>query len=331
MSFFSRIPDKVLRSARSMIYSLHAEDMIYRLRRHGDVVIMYHNVLPKTKQDLNMRNIAVADFHQSLDYLKKKVDVVPLREILTTKSNSARVSITFDDGLVNNLHHALPVLEDLKLHATFFVPTPWINGNNMLWPDELSRILSKVKGDVEFDDRKFTRVYKNQFREVVGGEKLENALLKVHPFSVDGILTKLKNDAGIDLDKDLAPEDEWRVMKGEEIKILSASNYVEIGSHSVSHKYLPLLNDQQLISELVESKRYLEQVCRKDIDMFAFPFGGYSQRVVEACYAAGYNHLIAVDERMEGLTSKNKLCLRVGLYNDSTMVDQLHLINKSFV
>ncbi len=331
MSLFSRIPDKVLRSARSVIYSLHAEDMIYRMRRQGDVVIMYHNVLPKTKQDLNIRNISVADFHQSLAYLKKKVDVVPLREILTTKANSGRVSITFDDGLLNNLYHALPVLEDLKLHATFFMPTPWINGNNMLWPDELSRILRKVKGDVQFDDRRFTRVYKNQFRAVIGGEKLENALLNIDPLSVDGILAKLKRDAGIDLDKDLAPEEEWRVMKGEEIKILSASNYVEIGSHSVSHKYLPQLNDQQLNSELVESKRYLEQVCQKDIDMFAFPFGGYSQRVVDACYAAGYNHLIAVNELVEGLTSKNKLCFRVGWYNDSSVVDQLHLINKSFV
>ncbi len=330
MAFFSRIPDKVLRSARSILYSLRAEKLIYRTHRPGDVIVMYHNVLPLLKRDLNMRNVSVADFTQTLSYLKKNFCVIPLREMLTTESDLRRIAITFDDGLVNNLNYALPVLEALKMHATFFVSTPWINGSASLWPDQLSRVLQEVKGDILFGNRKFSRVVHNHFKCMESGERLEMALLNVNHSVVETFIAQLISDHGIDLENDRAPEEEWRVMKGEEIKILAASKFVEIGGHTVSHRNLLHLNDQQLNAEIVENKHYLEQICKKDIDMFAFPFGCYSQRIVNACYDVGYEHLVAVTEADERIVSKNEISFRLGLYNDTSVVDQLHLINKSF-
>ena len=119
-------------------------------------------------------------------------------------------------------------------------------------------------------------------------------------------------------------------MKGEEVKILSASQFVEIGSHGVSHQNLTLLSDEDVRYELTESKSYLENACGKSIDMLAFPFGLYNNSVLDIAQVAGYSFFAGVNLRDDIDTPGKLICSRLGLYNDRSVIEQLHLINSSF-
>jgi peptidoglycan/xylan/chitin deacetylase (PgdA/CDA1 family) len=62
----------------------------------------------------------------------------------------------------------------------------------------------------------------------------------------------------------------------------------EIGCHSMTHAYLPDLNDAALRHEIVDSKSCLEDILGRAVTHFSCPGGRCSGRVKNAVRAAGY-------------------------------------------
>lgn len=315
---------------RACLFQFGLDQFLYRNKKDGDIILMFHNVLATTNHNLNLRNIGVADFERMLKYLRSHYLMVSLDEILHTPQKGRRIAITFDDGLVNNLHHALPVLERLQIPATVFVSTSWLAGRASLWPDELNRLLMRKKGSIQIDQRTFIRKYRNLFVEESTGERLETVLQQWEIEKIDDWLDQLAKDVDYQPAHDASNEDEWRVMKGEEIRIMSKSPWVEIGSHAVTHINLLYADDDLLKDELVESKKYIEQITGKEVQSIAFPFGGCDARVVNASLDAGYKHLIAVNVTDDYDKLKHKPVLRHGIYNDISTTESLHRINRLF-
>lgn len=62
----------------------------------------------------------------------------------------------------------------------------------------------------------------------------------------------------------------------------------EIGSHSMTHSYLPHLNADELRVEIFHSKDCLEQLVGCRVDHFSCPGGRWQARISELAKAAGY-------------------------------------------
>jgi peptidoglycan/xylan/chitin deacetylase (PgdA/CDA1 family) len=73
---------------------------------------------------------------------------------------------------------------------------------------------------------------------------------------------------------------------------------VEIGSHGVHHRRLDELSAREIVEELHDSKRHLEDLLRTQVTSFAYPHGAYDKRVREALIAAGYRSGTAVKNAM---------------------------------
>jgi peptidoglycan/xylan/chitin deacetylase (PgdA/CDA1 family) len=63
---------------------------------------------------------------------------------------------------------------------------------------------------------------------------------------------------------------------------------MELGSHSLTHPDLCKLSDAELAVELRDSKEAVEAITGRPCRLFAYPYGLYDERVVEAVGAAGY-------------------------------------------
>lgn len=73
-----------------------------------------------------------------------------------------------------------------------------------------------------------------------------------------------------------------------EIRELADSG-ITIGSHSLSHRWLPDISDaKELRSEVFDSKRKIEDEIGKEIGHFCYPVGGVNERVAEEVRKAGY-------------------------------------------
>ena len=73
----------------------------------------------------------------------------------------------------------------------------------------------------------------------------------------------------------------------------------EIGSHSKTHKYLPYLKKEDILSELNVSKQYLEETFKTEIISCCYPYGGYSKKVLSVSKSAGY--IYGMGNRWNGL------------------------------
>jgi peptidoglycan/xylan/chitin deacetylase (PgdA/CDA1 family) len=62
----------------------------------------------------------------------------------------------------------------------------------------------------------------------------------------------------------------------------------EIGCHSMTHPYLPDLDDVRLHEEIVGAKKQLEQMLGRPVEHFSCPGGRYDQRVKDVAREAGY-------------------------------------------
>ncbi len=63
---------------------------------------------------------------------------------------------------------------------------------------------------------------------------------------------------------------------------------VNIGSHGFTHRDLRFLDDVALHNEVSGSRKMLEDRLGVKVDTFAYPYGYFNQRVIEAVKEAGY-------------------------------------------
>jgi len=102
------------------------------------------------------------------------------------------------------------------------------------------------------------------------------------------------------------PED---VMSLEQIRALP-ENLVTIGSHTMTHPFLPSINPDEAKREIALSRAKLEQQLHRNIELFSFPYGGFNQKLVEICREAGYRRVFstlpyfAFQERNEFVTGR---------------------------
>lgn len=81
----------------------------------------------------------------------------------------------------------------------------------------------------------------------------------------------------------------------EQIIDMRESGLVAIGSHSMTHAYLPDLPQQKLDMEIFDSKRSIESHIRKDVSAFSYPAGGFNDYVRERVIKAGYKIAVATN------------------------------------
>jgi len=83
-------------------------------------------------------------------------------------------------------------------------------------------------------------------------------------------------------------ESSFPLMSDEQIIECHQSSHVEIASHGLQHKHLPEIKGAELERELTESKRNIESLINDKVITFAYPYGDYSEREVQAVESAGY-------------------------------------------
>lgn len=80
-----------------------------------------------------------------------------------------------------------------------------------------------------------------------------------------------------------------------EIKEMSDSGVITIGSHTLSHKWLPSLGTRDLRNELTSSRTMLEEKTGKPVSALCYPIGAHNERVEREARLAGYLCAVATN------------------------------------
>jgi peptidoglycan/xylan/chitin deacetylase (PgdA/CDA1 family) len=114
-----------------------------------------------------------------------------------------------------------------------------------------------------------------------------------------------------------------KVMAAERIRELAALPSVTLGSHTVSHPRLTRLSKAEAERELKDSKRALEDLTGRPVELLSFPHGDWNARLVDVARAAGYRRLFGIEPvRVEG-TTLPPVVGRVAVEPSDTMLEFL--------
>lgn len=105
-----------------------------------------------------------------------------------------------------------------------------------------------------------------------------------------------------------APEYPEPVMSPEELQNLP-DDLITVGSHTATHPFLPSISKEAARWELAQSKAQLTEILQKEILLFSFPFGGFTEELVDLCREVGYHRVFTT---LPTLTFLNSLEFAVG-------------------
>jgi len=301
------------------------------------LILMYHGVVKSQNNDISVNHLSLRDFELQIAYFKKNFDIVSLDELFDKshiKSNHRKktLAITFDDGYENNYTNAFPVLKKYNIPATIFVVADCIqNPGAILWYDYLDILKEKINysilpgSEVPLASKDF-----NKLRKISNLRELRVFLKTLNTRDKKIVLeTLLPFEKYQSL---LAKKDKeyLKLLSVSQMKEMLESGLIEIGSHSLSHPNLDILDQKEMIFELAESKRLLENGISRTINSIAFPDGAYNEQVKHLSIQEGYRHLLAVDLRLNDDRADRAILPRYCISNTTTPESNFIQVHMAF-
>jgi len=285
----TRYPDEIITNHRinSTFLSLYNIPGINRqeIKRNSlkkndlrePLVLLYHRVA-MDPVDSQLLSVTPENFEEQLIILKKNFDIIPLgrlvKDLRSRKLKQGTLSITFDDGYLDNLTNALPILEKHKIHATIFVTSGMVGASDEFWWDKLERIFLTNETlpnslNISGNDYKFYWELTTADGRIKAFHELHRLLMQFTFEERNKTINQLYKWADIDS----TARDSHQLLTEQQLKELSASPYIEIGAHTVTHSRLSTLSEKDQEFEILESQKCLERITGKKINLFSYPFG----------------------------------------------------------
>lgn len=241
-------------------------------RRARLSILIFHRVLP-VRDPLFPGEVTRSEFSDICGWLRAWCQVLPLEQAalaLQQGTLPARaVSITFDDGYADNHDHALPVLQQHGLTATFFVASGFLDGGRM-WNDtvieavrrsncahlNLNGTLAEALGSLPLGSLQQRRT---AISSILAATKY------LPPADRNGWVAALAEKANVPLPNDL-------MMRSEQVRALHRAG-MAIGAHTLHHPILRGLPHAQVRTEIADNRQALTQLVGKPVSLFAYPNG----------------------------------------------------------
>ncbi len=70
---------------------------------------------------------------------------------------------------------------------------------------------------------------------------------------------------------------------------------VTLGSHGMTHRHLSALPAEIVNTEVAESREHLAALIRRNVQLFAFPYGDHDAAAIALCRECGYRHVFTIE------------------------------------
>jgi len=233
-------------------------------------------------------------------YIARECTPLSLEELVAAAASGRipdrSVAVTLDDGYLDALTTASPILDQAAVPATFFVNTERLDEPHERCWDTLERALLG------------TAVLPPVLSIEIGG-MMQPPLPTVTKADRAAALTRL-NELARPLDSDgrhrlaadilawsgidPSPRPTHRVLTGNELLTLSARPGHTIGAHTTHHLALATQNADTKRQEIFENKEKLERLFQRPVNLFAYPYGDFDAEMVGLVKEAGFRAAVTV-------------------------------------
>ena len=301
------------------------------------VILNYHRVLNDNEFNEEVRPdndlvVSKSIFEKQIKFIKENFYPISINKISDEIDyKKKRIIITFDDGYLDNLINALPILKKYECPAIIYITTSFLDNNDHAW---WLKIWELILNNEEI-------TYKKSKFDTSNLEKKR----KSYSFFCKKIILMKKKDQKIFFDnlifanKIKAFEKKILFLSSDNLEYLSKEDLIEIGCHTHYHQNLNILNEEETTNEIKTSKDILEKILKKKIYHFSIPFGTketYSNKTINIIASQGFKTNVTTNY---DLFKKNNILKipRIGIGNNdienrlnSKLIGLDSLINKLF-
>ena len=235
--------------------------------------------------------VSIEHFTGILDYFEKhgyaflSLDDL-LKGLLQGNIKNPFVVFTFDDGYIDNLEIAFPILKSRSIPFAIYVAPSFPDKNALLWRYVLKDAVTKqnllnfsisgIHYEVDLSDPV----------ELPRNIKLLRSFIKTS--TPIGLNKRLEQIFGKSFNQMLEMTDSL-LLSWDQIRQLSLDPLVTIAAHTMNHYPLTQLTEAQASFEILESKMVLESKINRAVNHFAYPYGAFGKREMMLAQSAGFS------------------------------------------
>jgi peptidoglycan/xylan/chitin deacetylase (PgdA/CDA1 family) len=286
------------------------------------VILMYHRV---ARTDVDPWGLCVSpdNFAAQMEAIRRVAEPLPLLDLVRNQDDGSlpirSVVVTFDDGYLDNLEQAMPLLSEHAVPATLFVATGNIDTPREFWWDTLESVLltpGRLPDRLVLPLPGGTRSWRlGAATEYTQGQVLADRGTRPWAAEVDTRL-HLFHDVWLALWPLAADQRQvaldavaaWggslvsagpvrRTLGSAEIRAIASGGLVTIGAHTVDHPPLPAHPLDEQRRQIEASKRRLEELLGAEVSTFAYPHGEHDSATTELVRESGFTGAVTVEHR----------------------------------
>jgi peptidoglycan/xylan/chitin deacetylase (PgdA/CDA1 family) len=278
--------------------------------RSGLLSFLFHSLFADERDaaqnDIDpLQSNTLAEFRGLVEYyLEHDYRFVGPDELLAGLEPGGKYAmLTFDDGYFNNTL-ALPVLEEYRVPALFFISTDHVQKQKCFWWDVL---------------------YRERLTQGVSGHRLHDEIVAMKSQTTEQIEAELAARFGAGA---FAPRSEIdRPFTPDELREFAAHPHVHLGNHTANHAILTNYTPDQVRVQIAAAQAALEGMTGQRPRLIAYPNGAHSHRVVQTCAELGLQAGFTVQPKknpvpLGGSTSELLRLGRFAPHGGHAIVDQ---------
>jgi len=272
----------------------------FKLRNRA-VALTYHRVLPAQSAADSFSTAAIVvspeTFRRHMQVLRRTFNPLTADQFAAAlaagKLPPRACIVTFDDGWLDNLEHALPILRECSVPAVLFIATDYIGTDRCFWQETLARALFAAAGAPEQSTALFAELGDERVPRLPPAEAKAAIRRLIDQWKswpqerIDALLARVQASLqtwGIAVPT-THPD---RFLSWAQVNELQASGLVTIGSHCRTHTPLTKLAAANVSEELHSSRRIIRERAGVDPLDLAYPNGDHDAGIAQAVAANGY-------------------------------------------
>lgn len=294
------------------------------------LILMYHRV---TESGCDPWALCVSPEHfdQQLQVIRRHTRAIQVQQLSKYLVNGtvprSSVAITFDDGYVDNVQNAKPLLERHDLPATFFLVSKFLGSQAEFWWDELDRILLRpgilpknfsldINGNsIEIDLEHATNYSNESYRDNRNWRAWEDPPTPRHSLYYS-LWKRLRSLPDSDRQETLRKLSSWanadsqarpgnRALSLSELSAIGKESLIEVACHTETHPQLSLLPASIQRDEIHASKARLEEILGRPVKSFAYPYGSQDDYTAETVAIVRENGFTSACSTSPGVVTKH--------------------------
>jgi peptidoglycan/xylan/chitin deacetylase (PgdA/CDA1 family) len=297
---------------------------------------MYHRVA-ESEADPLFLSVSPEHFYEHMDALRRVGRPFALGDLVRAHAADNipenAVTVTFDDGYLDNLTNAKPILEAHDIPATVFVCSGAVGRNEEFWWDQLTHAflgrINRLPTQLVVDaaGKRFSWNFEDAYRAEKNGASSNvestDAIALSNCTAVRKVLRTLPAEMQQQWMRQIR---EWASIPDEarpthrslnegQLAALAAGGLVDIGAHTVTHPLLPAQPCELQREEIINSRSQLEKIIQRPVEHFAYPYGEYDQTTVKILHEAGFASACTTVDRAMTRRTKTYEIPRVPVQN----------------